>query len=135
EDVDVYNVKNEPDGAGRVIGILRVGQQVELVGSCQRESWCQVAGRNVPGGNGWVWGHLQFGQAPSPAGRMATVVGEDVDVYNVKNEPDGAGRVIGILRVGQQVELVGRCERESWCQVAGGNVPGGSGWVWGHLQF
>ncbi|MFF7751284.1 CAP domain-containing protein [Streptomyces sp. NPDC007971] len=135
EDVDVYNVKNEPDGAGRVIGILRVGQQVKLVGSCQLESWCQVAGGNVPGGNGWVWGHLQFGQAPPPAERMATVAGEDVDVYNVKNEPDGAGRVIGILRVGQQVKLVGSCQLESWCQVAGDNVPGGNGWVWGHLQF
>ncbi|MEU9986041.1 CAP domain-containing protein [Streptomyces sp. NPDC048045] len=135
EDVDVYNVKNEPDGAGRVIGILRVGQQVKLVGSCQLESWCQVAGGNVPGGNGWVWGHLQFGQASPPAERMATVAGEDVDVYNVKNEPDGAGRVIGILRVGQQVKLVGSCQLESWCQVAGGNVPGGNGWVWGHLKF
>ncbi|WP_345036332.1 hypothetical protein [Streptomyces sannanensis] len=60
EDVDVYNVKNEPDGAGHVIGILRLDQQVELVGSCAPESWCQVAGDNVPGGNGWVWGHLQL---------------------------------------------------------------------------
>ncbi len=72
------------------------------------------------------------GQAPK---QTATVVGEDVDVYNVKNEPDGAGQVIGLLRVGTQVELVGGCAPSSWCQVSGANVPTGNGWVWGHLQF
>jgi hypothetical protein len=62
-DVDVYNVKNEPDGAGQVVGILRAEprpQKVELVGSCAPRSWCQVTGPNVPGGTGWVWGHLDL---------------------------------------------------------------------------
>ncbi|MEU9720870.1 hypothetical protein [Streptomyces sp. NPDC047976] len=72
---------------------------------------------------------------PKQEKRTATVTGEDVDVYNVKNEPEGSGQVIGILRVDQQVELVGDCAPESWCQVAGENVPGGNGWVWGHLKF
>ncbi|MEW2418366.1 hypothetical protein AB0953_32405 [Streptomyces sp. NPDC046866] len=72
---------------------------------------------------------------PQQEKKTATVTGEDVDVYNAKNEPDGAGQVIGILRVGQTVELVGDCAPESWCQVAGDNVPGGKGWVWGHLKF
>jgi hypothetical protein len=59
-DVDVYNVKNEPDGTGHVVGILRSGSQVQLVGSCQPQSWCQVSGAAVPGGKGWVWGALQL---------------------------------------------------------------------------
>ncbi|MGV0742555.1 hypothetical protein [Mycolicibacterium sp. XJ870] len=76
-------------------------------------------------------------QAPAqqaPAKATATVAG-DVDVYNAKNEPDGAGQVVGILRVGQEVGLVGNCSPEAWCQVTGDTVPGGTGWVWGHLQL
>jgi hypothetical protein len=72
-------------------------------------------------------------EAP-PAPKLATVI-SDVDVYNQKNEPDGAGNVIGILRQGTKVQLAGTCAPSSWCQVSGPNVPGGNGWVWGHLQF
>lgn len=65
--------------------------------------------------------------------KLATVTGEDVDVYNAKNEPDGAGQVVGMLRVGTQVQPMGSCAPESWCQVT---LPNGSaGWVWGHLQL
>jgi hypothetical protein len=74
---------------------------------------------------------------PQQAKPMATVAA-DVDVYNVKNEPNGVGRVVGILRAEprpQQVELVGSCAPQSWCQVSGANVPGGTGWVWGHLTL
>lgn len=59
-DVDVYNAKNEPDGAGQVVGILRQGGAVTLVGGCAPESWCEVSGEAVPGGHGWVWGHLNL---------------------------------------------------------------------------
>jgi hypothetical protein len=74
---------------------------------------------------------------PRPVGKAktATVVGEDVNVYNAKNEPDGAGTVVGILRVGQQVTLLDSCKPQAWCQVAGPAVPSGQGWVWGHLQL
>ena len=59
-DVDVYNAKNEPDGAGHVVGILRQGGAVTLVGNCAPDSWCEVSGDAVPGGHGWVWGHLNL---------------------------------------------------------------------------
>ncbi|AFU02541.1 SH3 domain-containing protein [Nocardia brasiliensis] len=62
---------------------------------------------------------------------VATVT-EDVDVYDA---PGGAGDVLGVLRQGQQVTLVGNCNRNDWCQVTGPAVPGGTGWVWGALQF
>jgi hypothetical protein len=79
---------------------------------------------------------VPFGCADAPpAAKTATVVGEDVDVYNAKNEPDGAGQVVGVLPVGTQVQLAGSCAPSSWCRVTGTNVPGGNGWVWGHLQF
>jgi hypothetical protein len=59
-DVDLYNVKNEPDGTGHIIGMLRSGSQVQIVGSCQPQSWCQVQGAAVPTGHGWAWGALQL---------------------------------------------------------------------------
>lgn len=59
-DVDVYNAKNEPDGAGKVVGILRQGGTVTLMSDCTPESWCEVSGDAVPGGRGWVWGHLNL---------------------------------------------------------------------------
>jgi hypothetical protein len=70
---------------------------------------------------------------PLPSTPTATVAA-DVDVYTAKNEPDGAGQVVGILRQGGAVNLVGDCAQESWCEVSGDAVPGGHGWVWGHLN-
>ena len=59
-DVDVYNAKNEPDGAGQIVGVLPVGTRVNLVGDCAPSSWCEVSGDSlpVPGQHGWIWGHL-----------------------------------------------------------------------------
>jgi hypothetical protein len=59
----------------------------------------------------------------------------DVDVYDVKNEPDGAGTVIGMLTTGDPVSLVTECKAKSWCKVSGDQVPTGSGWVWGALGW
>jgi hypothetical protein len=72
-------------------------------------------------------------QAPKPV--MATVVGEDVDVYNIAAGDDEGGVVIGMLRVGRQVELAGPCQPNDWCKVLVPELPGGNGFVWGHLQF
>lgn len=71
---------------------------------------------------------------PDPSAPTATVAA-DVDVYNAKNEPDGAGQVVGILRQGNTVSPTGSCAPESWCEVSGDTVPGGHGWVWGHLNL
>jgi hypothetical protein len=73
---------------------------------------------------------------PKPADQKpSATVTSDVDVYNVKNEPDGTGHVVGTLRAGNKVQLLGTCKKESWCNVSGDAVPGGSGWVWGALDF
>lgn len=68
-----------------------------------------------------------------PVPSTTATVAADVDLYNAKNEPDGAGQVVGILRQGNTVSLSGTCAPESWCEVSGDAVPGHQGWVWGHL--
>ncbi|RDH75986.1 hypothetical protein DVS77_23160 [Mycolicibacterium moriokaense] len=60
-DVDVYDNKNEPDGAGTIIGILKVDAPVQLLTDCQKKSWCKVSGDKVPTGSGWIWGALDWG--------------------------------------------------------------------------
>jgi hypothetical protein len=87
------------------------------------------------------WVSLQPFNCPAPvatgpaAGQKTATVISDVDVYDKKNEPDGAGTFVGILRSGNTVQLLGPCQKKAWCNVSGDAVPGGSGWVWGALDF
>jgi hypothetical protein len=78
--------------------------------------------------------------APPPEGPIpdqgpklipATVVGEDVDVYDV---PGGKGKIIGMLKLDRQVQIVGGCSQKDWCQVVVPELPDKRGWVWGHLK-
>jgi hypothetical protein len=78
-------------------------------------------------------------QQPAPQKTMATVTG-DVAVYNIAHDEvdtgDGVvGVQIGTLRAGQQVELGGPCNPNQWCKVISPDLPGGNGFVSGHLQF
>jgi hypothetical protein len=70
-----------------------------------------------------------------PTGQKTAKVVSDVDVYDHKNEPDGAGQFVGILRSPNTVQLLGPCQKKAWCNVSGDAVPTGSGWVWGALDF
>lgn len=95
----------------------------------------RTLGRVPVGGGGIPLAEKQIDlpelNVPAPTATVAA----DVDVYNAKNEPDGAGQVVGILRQGGTVTLKGDCAPESWCEVSGDTVPGGQGWVWGHLNL
>ena len=64
-DVDVYNIAHDenPDAngvQGVKIGRLRAGQQVGLAGPCQPNDWCHIRASELPSGNGFVLGNLQF---------------------------------------------------------------------------
>lgn len=51
QDVDVYK---EPGGAGQSIGILKSGSRPQMY-ETRPDQWCRLAGKDVPGGGGWVW--------------------------------------------------------------------------------
>jgi hypothetical protein len=51
QSVDVYDT---PGGEGQKIGKLRRGSKVSILGDCA-DSWCHVAGRRVPDGEGYVY--------------------------------------------------------------------------------
>jgi hypothetical protein len=79
-------------------------------------------------------------QQPAPPQKHMATVTSDVDVYNIAADdvPDGDGVVgvkIGTLRAGQQVELAGPCNPNDWCKILAPELPGGNGFVLGHLQF
>lgn len=48
--VDVYDT---PGGSGSQTGSLRAGAKVKVIG-CE-DNWCQVQGKKVPGGSGYVY--------------------------------------------------------------------------------
>lgn len=60
--------------------------------------------------------------AQAPGGPTATVT-SDVDVYD---EPGGGGNVIGILRMGEVVNVVKACPSDDWCALADGRFAFGS---------
>ncbi len=55
-----------------------------------------------------------------PPLQKTTAIISDVDLYDI---PGGVGRVIGILRSGQEYPLI-QCRTDDWCQLS-------EGWVWG----
>ncbi len=71
---------------------------------------------------------------------MATVIGEDVDVYErptINNDLTP----LGTLKQGTKVEALhgeqpgSPCTVSAWCKVRGPDVPTGEGFIWGHLQL
>jgi len=78
-------------------------------------------------------------QPAPPEKKMATVTG-DVDVYNIAHDDvdtgDGVvGAKIGTLRTGQRVEIGDPCNPNGWCKVLAPELPGGNGFVLGHIQL
>ncbi|RDH76074.1 hypothetical protein DVS77_23665 [Mycolicibacterium moriokaense] len=74
----------------------------------------------------------------APAQKTATVVGGDVDVYNIAHDDvdtgDGVvGVVIGRLVQGQKVPIAGKCALNDWCKIS---LPDQTpGFVFGHLAL
>jgi hypothetical protein len=103
-----------------------------------------LGGCNTGSMSGWSGTlHVEVGddaQGPAPAGKTTATVTGDVDVYNIAagDTPDEngvKGVKIGMLRSGQQVELAGTCQPNDWCKILAPGLPGGNGFIWGHLQF
>ncbi len=61
---------------------------------------------------------------PKAIGKKTATVTTDTDLYN-KPSHEG-GKKIGVLRQGDVVKLVERCQPEAWCQL---REP--EGWAWG----
>jgi hypothetical protein len=57
DSVDVYDV---PGGNGKVTGTVAKDKGVQVNADCKPETWCLIRGAAVPGGQGWIWGHLRF---------------------------------------------------------------------------
>ncbi|GFG51008.1 hypothetical protein CQY20_22370 [Mycolicibacterium agri] len=57
DEVDVYDT---PGGTGNVIGTIAKDKGVQANADCKPDDWCLIRGVAVPGGQGWMWGHLRF---------------------------------------------------------------------------
>jgi uncharacterized membrane protein YgcG len=70
----------------------------------------------------------QYQSAASPVGKEGTVT---TDSLNVRSLPALTGQVVGQLRSGSRVAIVG--EQDGWLQIRFPAGPGGKGWVSGRF--
>ena len=68
-------------------------------------------------------------QQPAPVTALVTVKAE-VDILNVRSQPDTAYKIITTMKSGQQAEVLGKNAAGDWWQV---KVEGTVGWVFAEM--
>jgi outer membrane lipoprotein-sorting protein len=68
-------------------------------------------------------------QPPAPATAIVTVKAE-VDILNVRSQPDTSYKIIATMKAGERAEVVGKNAAGDWWQV---NVGGTLGWVFAEM--
>lgn len=71
-------------------------------------------------------------QAPEPSAPTGRVVG--TQGLNVRTGPGTVFPVIGVARLGDEGEIIGRSADSRWWVVSVPSAPGGMGWVCGRLR-
>lgn len=129
------NVRSAPGLNQPIVGYLWRGEQVPLVGRNTDSTWLEV--RLGAQGKGWVAAQYINSSVPvwnlpvthdggTPPPPLQTGI---VNVYqlNVRTGPGLYFPVVGVLRQGQQVTILGRNASSQWLKV--GLPGGGQGWV------
>ena len=130
------NVRTAPSRNESLVGILRRGEWVRLLGRDTRSAWLQI--RQPGKTQGWVSARyirsgvpihtlpVTGGQAPNPfPGRTRYVT---VPKLNVRSGPDLHHGILGWLYRGQQVQVLGHSYDGRWLNVE--IEPGFQGWVY-----
>ncbi len=68
--------------------------------------------------------------SPPPPGTAWVTVKPEVDILNVRSQPDTAYKIITTMKSGEQAEVVGKNAAGDWWQV---KVGGTLGWVFGAM--
>jgi uncharacterized protein YgiM (DUF1202 family) len=148
--VTVYqlNVRGGPGLTYNIIGTVRQGDSLPLIGRSADGAWLQAQVSSpyptfaVP--TGWViaryvWSSVPIfqlpvtdGGTPPPPGNLTGIV--TVPTLNVRSGPGLTYNISGQLNGGQQVKLLGRNSATDWLKVEWGGLPGMgmptyTGWV------
>jgi len=128
--VQLLNVRKAPSQKYPVIAQIPLGGSVTLIGRNAAGTWLEISGSF---GKGWV-------SAPFvtiPSGQVSSLPVTDrtinpfatVIVYpsiQVRSGPSTDFPIIGVLRTGAVVDIVGQDPKTKWIEVA---TPFGNGWI------
>jgi outer membrane lipoprotein-sorting protein len=68
-------------------------------------------------------------QPPAPGNAWVTVK-DEVDLLNVRSQPDRAAKIITTMKTGERAEVLGKTAAGDWWQV---KIDGNAGWVFAEL--
>lgn len=126
----VLNVRSGPGPYAGVLGQLRQGQQVQVLGKNSDGTWLKI---RSPFGAGWVSAQLVvLSGAPGVVQDAIPVAGEGpyalvtAAYLNVRSGPGANYSVLGTVAARDQLPIVGRTADSTWFHV---ETPFGAGWV------
>jgi uncharacterized protein YgiM (DUF1202 family) len=127
------NVRSGPGPFAGVLGQMRQGVQVHVLGKNADGTWLQI---RSPYGNGWVSAQLvMLTGTPGIIHDALPVTGEGAHVVvmaaylNVRSGPGENYAVVGTVGARDELPIVGRTADNAWYQV---QAPFGTGWVAGN---
>jgi uncharacterized protein YraI len=128
--VAALNVRSGPGIDSPRIGLVRSGEQLQVVAVDDGSAWLKVC--CVAGQEGWLLGAPEYvstaSAAPAVSGTPASSepVVSSTGTVNLRSGPSTAFNRVGALSAGQQLRIVGKNENASWWQV---ETAGGKAWV------
>jgi uncharacterized protein YgiM (DUF1202 family) len=135
------NCRSGPGAGYSYLGALLVGEVAEVVGRNQESTYWIINNPDQPGGTCWLWGQYAsvsgniYGlpvysapgwTTPVPSGVRVTV---SVDT-NCRSGPGAAYTKLGVLRIGEYAEVIGRNADWTYWIIKNPDQPGGTCWLW-----
>ena len=120
------NVRSEPQFGNNIVGLVRAGEQYQILQRSGDNAWVRL---NFGNSNGWV--STSFittnGQpAPEAAPFLRGLTLQANSRINMRSAPSVNSDVVGVLASGEVVQIVARNSNITWWQV---NQSGRIGWV------
>jgi uncharacterized protein YraI len=126
-----------PSEEYEVLGILRIGQRVEIIDESPDSAWWAFRVPSASDGLGWISAQAASSGVESGSGRV--LPGSDVDSgapflvaltnLEIQAGPSGEGAILGYLEYGQRVEVLGASEDGQWMAIKMPYFESGRGWV------
>jgi uncharacterized protein YraI len=130
------NVRAGPGAAYASLGMLETGQEVQIIGRNEDESWYIILYPAGPGGRGWIAAQyisLPAGvKIPMPTEVTSTPAGPTglaSQRINVRSGPGMNFNVLGVLEAKTLVTLTGKNQNSTWLQIEYPGGPDERGWV------
>ena len=136
------NVRAQPTTSSAVLTKINSGEIYSVVGCNADRSWWQI---NVGGSAGWVYGNYVDASGatctsatnPSSPSSVPTTgyLATATATVNVRGLPSTSGALLGTLRAGQSVPIVGRNASGTWWRIDRDGLVGWVSAAFAHIQY